>query len=132
VPPIYQPELCAKIIVDASLDGRRAKLIGSWNKMIVLGAKFMPSVLGHYAARSGASSQQTDQPVSPDRPSNLFAPVDDHEDHGAHGTFGDRAGGVFDPSFTSALPSTLGTLGRSIVDAARDKVTGAAAMLTRG
>jgi short-subunit dehydrogenase len=132
VPPIYQPELCARIIVDASLDGRRAKLIGSWNKMIVLGAQVVPSVLGHFAARTGVSSQQTDEPAGPDRPSNLFEPVDEHEDHGAHGTFGDRAGGVLDPSFTRELPSTIGTLGRSIADAARDKVTSAAAMLTRG
>ncbi|HLI01109.1 MAG TPA: SDR family oxidoreductase, partial [Acidimicrobiales bacterium] len=32
VPPIYQPEIPARAIVDAALDGRRSKIVGSWNK----------------------------------------------------------------------------------------------------
>ena len=34
VPPIYQPELPARVIVDVALDGRRAKVLGSWNKLL--------------------------------------------------------------------------------------------------
>ena len=36
VPPIYQPELIAKFILEAALTGRREKVIGSWNKILVL------------------------------------------------------------------------------------------------
>jgi len=122
VPPIYQPEVCAKFILEAALDGRRAKMVGSWNKLIVAGAKLAPSVLAHYAAGSGVSSQQTTTPRAPDRPSNLFAPADASDDHGAHGAFDDRAGGVLDPHFLRSLPDTGRQLGVAVGAAAREKV----------
>jgi hypothetical protein len=40
-------------------------------------------------ARNGYEAQQTDEPVEPDRRDNLWEPV--LGDHGAHGTFDDRA-----------------------------------------
>ncbi len=122
VPPVYQPEVCAEFILRAALDGRRAKVLGSWNKLIVAGAKVAPAVLAHYAARTGVSSQQTGEPARPDRPSNLFQPVDADEDHGAHGTFGDRAGGVLDPQFLRSLPDTGRQLLAALGDAGREKV----------
>jgi short-subunit dehydrogenase len=115
VPPVYRPEVCAEVIVRAALDGRRATVLGSWNRLIVAGAKIAPTVLSHYAARTGVSSQQSGEPVRPDRPSNLFDPADATQDHGAHGTFGDRAGGVLDPQFLRSLPDT----GRDLVAALR-------------
>lgn len=121
VPPIYEPEVCAKFILEAALDGRRAKLLGSWNKLIVAGAKLAPSVLSHYAAKTGVSSQQTDQPTRADRPSNLFEPVDAGDDHGAHGTFGERAGGVLDPQFLRSLPKTGKQLGLDVAATGREK-----------
>ena len=59
----------------------------------LLGQKFAPALLDRYLARTGYSSQQTSQPVGPDRPNNLFHPVDgrDGHDHGAHGAFDDRS-----------------------------------------
>jgi len=122
VPPIYPPEVCASFVLEAALDGRRAKVLGSWNKLIVAGAKLAPSVLAHYAARTAVSSQQTGQPARADRPSNLFEPVDDVEDHGAHGTFGDRAGGVLDPQFLSSLPDTGRQVAAALAAAGREKV----------
>lgn len=106
VPPIYQPEVCAKFILEAALDGRRSKVVGSWNKLIVAGAKVAPSVVSQFAAKTGVSSQQTSESTKRDRPSNLFEPVDAADDHGAHGTFGERAGGVVDPAFLRSLPKT--------------------------
>jgi hypothetical protein len=43
-------------------------------------------------AKHAFDGQQTSQPVSPDRPDNLFEPV--QGDYAAHGIFGDRAKSV--------------------------------------
>lgn len=122
VPPIYQPEVCATFILEAALDGRRAKVVGSWNKLILAGAKLAPSVLSHYVAGSGVSSQQTSQDAAADRPSNLYRPVDVDEDHGAHGVFDDRAGGVLDPQFLRSLPKTGRQLAKAAKAAGREKL----------
>ncbi len=42
-------------------------------------------------ADSGYAPQQTDAREPPDRPDNLWDPVDQDADHGAHGAFDDRA-----------------------------------------
>jgi NAD(P)-dependent dehydrogenase (short-subunit alcohol dehydrogenase family) len=122
VPPIYPPERAAASIVAVALDGRRHDIVGSWNWLIIQGNKLMPGVLDLYAAATGRDSQQTDQPVPADRPDNLFEPVDGAGggDVGAHGIFGDRAGGVLDPAFLRDLPQALGTLAASGVHRAVD------------
>lgn len=106
VPPIYQPEVPAKAILRAALDGRRSRVLGSWNKMLVFLGSVSPSLANQYAAIGAWSSQLTSEPVSPDRRVNLRSPVDHHRDHGAHGIFDDKAGGVMDPSFLRSLPKT--------------------------
>lgn len=55
----------------------------------IIGNKLAPDLLDRYLAKVGYDAQQTDEPVNPDRPSNLFEPV--VGDHGAHGIFGDHA-----------------------------------------
>ncbi len=49
--------------------------------------------MDRYLAKTGYSSQQTGEKVGPDRPNNLWEPVDgaDGHDHGAHGEFDDKA-----------------------------------------
>ena len=44
-----------------------------------------------YLSKTGFDSQMTDKPEDPNRPNNLFKPVDEAEDFGAHGRFDDRA-----------------------------------------
>jgi NAD(P)-dependent dehydrogenase (short-subunit alcohol dehydrogenase family) len=120
VPPIYQPEIPAKFIVDAALDGRRNKIIGSWNKMLVVVASLAPGLGNQYAALGAWDSQLTSQPVRPDRPSNLYEPADREADHGAHGSFDDQAGGFLDPSFLESLPTTARTFCRAVAGTVRD------------
>ena len=60
VPPIYQPEIAAKFIVQAALDGRRSKVIGSWNKLLVAAGQIAPGVGNHYAALGAWESQLAD------------------------------------------------------------------------
>ena len=122
VPPIYQPEVPAKFIVEAALDGRRSKVVGSWNKLLVGAAKVAPSLANQYAAIGAWESQLTDQPVGPDRPTNLRQPADAGSDHGAHGEFDEKAGGFLDPHFLRSLPDTGRKFGRALAATAREKM----------
>ena len=118
VPPIYQPELIAKFILEAALTGRREKVIGSWNKLLVLAGRLFPGLGNQYAALGAWNTQLTSEPISPRRRANLYEPVDAETDHGARGGFDDRAGGFLDPSFLKTLPVTAKTfltaLGRDL------------------
>jgi hypothetical protein len=122
VPPIYQPEVPAHFIVQAALDGRRAKVVGSWNKMLVVAASLAPGFANQYAAIAAWQSQLTDRPVDPDRPVNLFQAADSESDHGAHGSFDGQAGGFLDPSFLKTLPQTGGKFARAVGMTLRDKL----------
>ncbi|MBN9102890.1 MULTISPECIES: SDR family oxidoreductase [unclassified Pseudonocardia] len=94
VPPIYQPELAARAVVFAADHPRRkAYWVGSSTVGTVLGQRIAPALLDRYLARTGFSSQQTADPVAPDRPHNLWEPADGAtgHDYGAHGVFDDKA-----------------------------------------
>jgi NAD(P)-dependent dehydrogenase (short-subunit alcohol dehydrogenase family) len=121
VPPIYQPEIPAKFILDAVLEGRHSKVIGSWNKLLVAAGQLFPGFGNQYAALAAWDSQLTDIPEPPHRTVNLYAPVDDHEDSGAHGIFGDKAGGFWDPSFLKSMPQTAVTFFRALGRTASEK-----------
>jgi short-subunit dehydrogenase len=120
-PPIYQPEIAAKFILEVALDGRRDKVIGSWNKILVMAAKLAPGLGNQYAAIGAWGSQLTNQKVRPDRPSNLYEPVDAEIDHGAHGQFDHDAHGFFTPSFLRTLPKTASTFWRAAANTIEDK-----------
>ena len=89
VPPIFQPEVAAEAILWA-IDNERAEVyVGFPTVVAIAGNKIAPRVADRYLARNGYESQQTDEPVDPDRVDNLWAPVPG--DHGAHGDFDRRA-----------------------------------------
>jgi NAD(P)-dependent dehydrogenase (short-subunit alcohol dehydrogenase family) len=121
VPPIYQPEVAARAIADCAADGRRDRVLGTWNRLIVAAASAFPGFANRFAAISGAKSQLTDQPVRADRPSNLRHPADDESDHGAHGGFDDRAAGVLDPSFLRSIPHTAAQFLAALRDTVLDR-----------
>jgi NAD(P)-dependent dehydrogenase (short-subunit alcohol dehydrogenase family) len=120
VPPIYQPEVPARCIVDAALDGRRAKVVGSWNKLLVVAGSLFPGLGSHYAAAGAWSSQLTGEPLDPGRPVNLYGAADATADHGAHGAFDHEAGGFLDPGFLASLPGTARTFARAAAATARE------------
>jgi len=91
VPPIFQPEVPAEAIYWAAHHDRNELWLGWPAVKAVVGNKVIPRGLDYYLAWTGFDSQQTKEPVSPDRKDNLFAPVDDAEDRGAHGTFDERS-----------------------------------------
>lgn len=110
VPPIYQPEVAAQAIADAIDDGPRQRLLGTWNWMLVKLSQWMPGVGDHYLASTGVDSQKTDIEIADDRPDDLFHPLDDDEDHGAHGIFDDSVGGILQPKFLRTVPKMFGDL----------------------
>jgi NAD(P)-dependent dehydrogenase (short-subunit alcohol dehydrogenase family) len=85
VPPIYQPEVAAEAIVWISTHRRRQLYVGGPTLKTVIGNRLAPALVDRYLARTGYEGQQTDEPVDPARPDNLFAPVPG--DHGTHGRF---------------------------------------------
>ncbi|MFN2478138.1 MAG: SDR family oxidoreductase [Pseudonocardiaceae bacterium] len=96
VPPIYQPEVAARGIVFAADHPRRKQYwVGASTVGTLLGQKIAPALLDRYLAKTGCQSQQTGEKADPDRPHNLWKPVDsaDGHDHGAHGIFDAQAYG---------------------------------------
>ena len=89
VPPIYQPEIAAEAIIYAAYHKHREMEVGMPTVVAVEGNKVFPGLMDRYLARTNYEAQQTDKPVQPDRRDNLWSPVPG--DHGAHGTFDDRA-----------------------------------------
>jgi hypothetical protein len=94
VPPIYQPEVAARGVVFAADHPQRKQYwVGASTVGTLLGQKIAPALLDRYLAKTGYQSQQTGEGVKPDRPHNLWEPIDSPEghDHGAHGIFDDHA-----------------------------------------
>jgi NAD(P)-dependent dehydrogenase (short-subunit alcohol dehydrogenase family) len=91
VPPIFQPEVGARAIVWAAEHADREIWVGGSTAVAIAGNRIAPRVGDAYLAWTGINAQQTDGPPPPDRRDNLWTPVDDTCDHGAHGDFDARA-----------------------------------------
>jgi short-subunit dehydrogenase len=91
VPPIYQPEVAAQAIVWAAGQDRREVYVGAPTVIAIVGNKLLPGAGDTYLAWTGFQAQQTAEAEDPDRPHNLWTPVDEDRDFGAHGRFDERA-----------------------------------------
>ena len=90
VPPIFQPEVPARVIVDAALTPpRREVWVGLPTWKAIVANKLAPGLLDRYLAKTGYSGQLTEEIPPADAPANLFASPEG--DYGAHGRFDDRA-----------------------------------------
>jgi NAD(P)-dependent dehydrogenase (short-subunit alcohol dehydrogenase family) len=89
VPPIYQPEVAADAVHFAAHSGRRQVYVGAPTVYTILGERIAPGLGDWYMAKTGVSSQQTQERIDPPRAGNLFEPVDG--DPGAHGDFDAKA-----------------------------------------
>ncbi len=89
VPPIFQPELIADAVVHATLHRRRETWVAWPVVEAIVGEKVAPRIADRYLARTGYAAQQTDEPIEATRRDNLYQAVPG--DHGAHGTFDERA-----------------------------------------
>jgi NAD(P)-dependent dehydrogenase (short-subunit alcohol dehydrogenase family) len=125
VPPIFQPEVAAAAILFAANHRRRQIFVGGSTVAAVQGNKLMPGWLDHYLGRTGYDAQQTDEPEDPNRPNNLWQPVEG--DRGAHGRFDSQASA----SSPELWISTHRPSGRQWITAGA-AVAGAAALLAIG
>ena len=128
VPPIYQPERAARSIAAAALGERPVRVLGSWNKLLVVLGRLFPNLANRYAALGAWQTQLEAELVQPDRPVNLYLPVDGEDDWGAHGGFDDMSSGFMDPSFLRSLPSTIGVFLRALAATAAEKASYARAI----
>ena len=122
VPPIYQPEVPARAIYWAAHRRRREVWVGLSSVVVIAGNKLLPGLGDRYLARTGYGSQQTDEPVDPDRPNNLYEPVPG--DHGSHGDF--------DAQSREGSPQLWTTRRRGVLLAAGLGLAGAAAAVLGG
>ena len=91
VPPVYQPEIAADAIVWASEHGRREVWVGWPTYKTILGQRVAPGYLDRYLAEKAWSGQMTSEPMDGVREGNLFEPLDQQEDPGSRGIFGQGA-----------------------------------------
>ncbi|HEY1191675.1 MAG TPA: SDR family oxidoreductase [Gemmata sp.] len=85
VPPIYQPEVCARAIHYAAHHYRREWNVGLITDVVIGGNAVLPGVGDYYLGKTGYESQMTNEPEHPGRPDNLYKPLPG--DWGAHGRF---------------------------------------------
>jgi hypothetical protein len=88
---VFQPEVAAEAILFAAHHRRRQIYVGFPTVKAIQGNKIMPGYGDHYLARVAYDGQQYDGPADPNRPNNLWEPVDQNKDYGAHGHFDNEA-----------------------------------------
>jgi NAD(P)-dependent dehydrogenase (short-subunit alcohol dehydrogenase family) len=92
VPPIFEPEVCARVVVEAATARRprREYWVGAPTVKAIVAQKFIPGVLDTYLAKNGYESQQLmDEPKDPNEQDNLYSYVPGR--HSARGKFDGRS-----------------------------------------
>lgn len=90
VPPIFQPEVGAEAVYWAAHHKRRELDVGWPTIKAIWGNKIAPGYADKLlAGELGYAGQMTDEPEEPNRPDNLWQPVEG--DFGAHGVFDAKA-----------------------------------------
>jgi NAD(P)-dependent dehydrogenase (short-subunit alcohol dehydrogenase family) len=80
IPPIYEPDTVANIIVYAAENPTRDLVSGGAAQAMILNQRLSPRMLDAIlATRAGFSPQMTDEPRSEDDPDNLYAPIRGHD-----------------------------------------------------
>lgn len=91
VPPIFQPEVAAEVVVHAAEAARprREYWVGTPTVAAIVGQKFIPGLLDWYLGKTGYDSQQYDGARDTSRPDNLLDYVKGPD--ATHGAFDSRS-----------------------------------------
>jgi hypothetical protein len=116
--------VAAEAIVWAADHPRRELWVGLPTYYTILGNWFAPGFQDWFMARKTYAGQQSERDLSPDRRDYLFDAVDDAEDRGPHGIFGEEA-----KDRSRALWATMHR--RGIAAAAAGVIAGGALMRLR-
>ena len=80
IPPIYEPETVANIILYAAENPARDLVSGGAAQALILNQRLSPCLLDAVlSTRAGFAPQKTEEPRSEDDPDNLYAPVRGHD-----------------------------------------------------
>jgi NAD(P)-dependent dehydrogenase (short-subunit alcohol dehydrogenase family) len=80
VPPIYEPETVANLILYAAENPTRDLVSGGAAQALIINQRLSPRLLDAIlATRAGFSPQKTDEPRAEDDPDNLYAPIGGHD-----------------------------------------------------
>jgi NAD(P)-dependent dehydrogenase (short-subunit alcohol dehydrogenase family) len=80
IPPIYEPETVANIILYAAENPARDLASGGAAQTLIINQRLSPRMLDAVlATRAGFSPQMTDEPRSEDDPDNLYNPIRGHD-----------------------------------------------------
>src|SRR3954451_14283184 len=88
VPPIYQPNTVADVVLYAAEHPTREIVAGGASKAILLTQRISPRLMDRLMLHTGFGSQKTDEPKHEDDPHNLFKAIDDDR---IEGDFSDRS-----------------------------------------
>ena len=116
VPPIYEPEVCAEVVVAAGYakKPRREYWVGLPTIEAIVGQKFIPGQLDRYLGKSGYDSQQIkDEPRDPNAPNDLYNYVPGT--HSARGKFSDRSADASAEVFLSLNRSWLALAAAALI-----------------
>src|SRR3712207_699272 len=76
VPPMYEPETVANVILYAAENPARDLVSGGAAQAMIINQRLSPRMLDAIlATRAGFSPQLTDEPRSEDDPDNLYSPI---------------------------------------------------------
>ncbi len=90
VPPIYQPEVCARAIAHVAEHPRRQTWVGLPTALTILGNRVAPALLDRYLAKTNVEGQQSKAHDPPGEKHNTWEPVYGAE-VAARGSFDDQA-----------------------------------------
>jgi NAD(P)-dependent dehydrogenase (short-subunit alcohol dehydrogenase family) len=121
VPPIYQPEIAARAVVHQADHPRREMWVGISTVRAIIGTTVAPGLLDRYLGWKGLASQQDDEFVDADRPTNLYEPVSGS--YASHGRFDRRA--------ITRSPATWASIHRRALTALATAGVTAAAVIKR-
>ena len=80
IPPIYEPETVANIILYAAENPARDLVSGGAAQALILNQRLSPGMLDAVlATRAGFAPQKIEEPRSEDEPDNLYAPISGHD-----------------------------------------------------
>ena len=113
VPPIYEPDLTAEVVLAAGFakKPRREYWVGTPTIMAIVGQRFVPGLLDRYLGKTGYKAQQiASEPRNPNAPNNLYSYV--QGTHSARGKFDNQSKQSSAEVFVG-LPSGLVCVGRT-------------------
>lgn len=90
MPPVYDPDKVAQVILDCAVHPKREVIIGAAGKTFVLSNRLAGGMMDWALGKIGRKAQLTDKPKSATAPANLFEPSPETRERGNWSARGTR------------------------------------------